>query len=135
MVVKEEIDWKFLSIFADNKPHSFFEIVYLGTIYLNVTQKYTERLLHRAVVDNNWVYRLGVGPTLKQDQLKLTSKGDEYYRSLAIRRNPEDYRLYKYFNREQESQGFNSFGLDKIAPTSEGIRETPYGYGFGQGTN
>lgn len=116
MVVKSEIDWKFLSILTDGKPHTWFEIVYLGTIYLNVSQKYTEKLLFRAVVDNNWVYRLGVGSTLKQDQLMLTMKGDQYYRSLAIRRNPEDYRLYKYFNREQTSDGFSSFGMDKIAP-------------------
>lgn len=128
MLVSEDLDWKFLSIFADAKPHSFFEVVYLGTIYLNVHQKYTERLLHRAVVDNNWIYRLGVTTFLQQDQLMLTVKGDSYYRSMAIRRNPEDYRLYKYFNREQESQGFSSFGMDKIAPLSEGIRATPNGF-------
>lgn len=126
------MDWKFLSILGDKLPHTWFEIVYLGTIYLNVPQSYTEKLLHRSVVDNNWVYRLGVGPTLKQDQLLLTTKGDLYYRSLAIRRNPEDYRLYKYFNREQESQGFSSFGMDKIAPLSEGIRATPNGFKRGQ---
>lgn len=121
MIVSEGVDYSFLSIFADGKPHNYHEIIYLGTIYLNTKQSYTEKLLQRAVVGHNWVCRVGIGPSLAQDQLILTNKGDAYYRFMAIRRNPEEYRLYKHFNRGMTSDGFSSYGLDKIAPTSEGI--------------
>lgn len=115
MIVPEEVDYKFLSVWGDSKPHSYFEVVYLVTMYLDVKQAYTEKLLHRAVIDNNWLMRSGVGPTLKQDNIELTPKGDLYLRSMAIRRGGEE-RYYKYFNRGQESKGFSSYGMDKFAP-------------------
>lgn len=122
MLVPESTDYKFLSIFADNLSHSWVEIIYLGTIYLNVKQSYTEQLLHRAVIGNGWIKRDSTQPSLKQDSLSLTEKGDLYFRYMSIRRNPDDYRLYKYFNREQTSSGFSSFGMDKIAPLSPNLQ-------------
>lgn len=125
MNVSSETDFKFLSIFADNLPHSWFEIIYLGTIYLNTKQAKTEKLLYRAVIGNGWIVRVGDAPSLKGDKLKLTAKGDLYYREMAIRRGGE-HRYYKHFNRQQESDGFNSFGLDKFsqnisAPSASGF--------------
>lgn len=123
MQVNESTDYKFLSIFADKKSHNWFEVIYLGTIYLDVKQSYTEQLLRRAAVDNSWLRRTGSGPSLKEDTIVLTEKGDQYYRSLAIRRNPEEYRTYRYFNREQESSGSMDFGLDKIAPLPRNLQK------------
>lgn len=132
MIVSPEVDFKFLSIFADNLEHNWFEIIYLGTIYLNVKQPYTEKLLHRAVIDNSWIMRVGIGPSLKEDKLKLTEKGDQYYRSLAIIRRSDDYRYYRYFNRGEESKGFNSFGLEKFAPLDPRLTKIPQNLnGFG----
>jgi hypothetical protein len=72
-------------------------------------------------VNNQWICRLFESSDLRTDNLKLTPKGDEFYRYLAIKRGGE-YRYYKYFNREEESQGFNSFGMDKIAPLSPKLK-------------
>lgn len=129
MLVSESTDYELLSVFADGKPHSYFESVYLSTVHLNVRQAYVEKLLQRAVVGNGWLCRVGVGPSLAQDQLILTHKGDLYYRHMALRRNPEEYRLYKHFNRELTSTGFSSYGLDKIAPVGDGVTypNNPYG--------
>lgn len=116
MIVSEEVDYKLLAILADGKSHSWFEVVYLGVQYLKVPQDFFEKLLHRAVIDNNWIYRTGEGPDLKSDHLKLTTKGDEYYRYLVIRHLKGDTSYYKYFNRSQASSGVGSHGLDHYAP-------------------
>lgn len=129
MSVPEETDFKFLSIFGDGKSHNWFEIIYLGTIYLNVRQSYTEKLLHRAVVNNGWLKRNNIGPSLKEDTISLTEKGDLYFRAMSIRRKPEEYRLYKYFNRNEESEGLTSFGMDKIAPLPKNLQKIDRNHG------
>lgn len=122
MQVSETTDFQLLSVFGDKLPHSWFEVIYLATIYLDTTQNKMEKLLQRAVVDNNWIKRSGIAPALKQDTLELTAKGDEYLRYMAIRRQG-DPRYYKYFNRQEESSGFTGFGLDKFAPLDPKLKK------------
>lgn len=124
MHLSEELDYKLLCILGDGQPHTWVETVYLGVYYLKVPQPTFEKLLQRAVVDNNWVYRLSRAPILREDFLQLTSKGDQYLRYLSTRRGG-DYSYYKYFNRSEHSGGFGQHGLDKYAPLPQNLQKIP----------
>lgn len=117
----EEEDYRLLSIFADGKPHDWWSTIYIGVHSLKIRQSRFERLLQRAA-EYGWIYRVGLAAVLQDDQLQLGRKGDLYFRDMAIRRTG-DFRYYKYFNREEQSQGFSEFGLDKFAPLPKNLQK------------
>lgn len=131
---------RLLTLFADAKPHSFFETCILGSIMLKTDQRKFEKLFKQHLLVNGLVRRMWNSWDPRLDLYSLTPKGDDCFRYIqleALRRakrlndkeNDEVQRHYRYFNREIEGR-FGVKGMSKeISEKSAGLREKyPYLY-------
>ena len=94
-----------LAMFADDKAHSFFEIMKLTSVMTKkkdrvIWSKFKDKLLF-----NGWIKRLWKSNYPHTDFYRLTTKGDNLFRSIQIanaRRaggNSDTERHFKYFDR------------------------------------
>jgi len=97
---------RLMSIFGDNKEHSFFEIVNFGSVLLKKSNRTVEKIFYRSICDNAWVRRLHKSWSPRLDFFQLTPKGDLAYRAEQLARlsrtklTNDMYRHYKYYTRE-----------------------------------
>jgi hypothetical protein len=128
-------DWnlkRLLTLFADAKPHSFFETCILGSIMLKTSQRKLESLFKRRLLANGLVRRMHQSWDPRLDFYELTKKGDDCFRDIQIahlkrekktKDSEEAMRHYKYFNREVGGQ-FGVEGMSKeISEKTAGLRE------------
>lgn len=125
---------RLLTLFADAKPHSFFETCILGSIMLKTNQRKLEGLFRQRLLANGLVRRMWNSWDPRLDFYELTLKGDNCFRHIqleALRRakrlndkeNDEAQRHYRYFNREIEGR-FGVKGMSKeISEKSAGLHE------------
>jgi len=99
--------YRLVAIFADAKEHSCFEIINFGSILLKKSQKQVEKVFKR-LLEYGWVQRSWKSSLFYTDWFRLTSKGDDAFRSFKIdlgnrgRLGDDFYKHYKYFDRESK---------------------------------
>ena len=127
--------YKFLQIFGDDKPHNWFEVVFLGVNFLKVHQFTFEKHMKQALADG-LIRRVAtpeilvilakmeehkkgffVGPDWKQYDYRITPLGDECLRGEQISR-AGDHDYYSNFDRSIDGKD----GLDRFAPLPKGVK-------------
>ena len=107
--------FKILQLFADGKPHNWFENTFLGVKHLKVSQNEFERLFKRAL-ENNLVRRVYSKVHYKDDEYIITDLGEECFRAEQIMRGG-DYSFYKHYDRSVSGE----YGVDHFAPLPKSL--------------
>lgn len=126
---------KLLALFGDRTPHSFFETMKLGSVFLKMSERKLEQLFKRKLLANMLVRRLWNSWDPRLDMYELTQKGDECFRAVQIAKlarvnnSDEMTRHYRMFNRQVKGK-YGAEGMGKaITEQSARLREThPYLY-------
>lgn len=128
--------YKFLQIFGDGKPHSWYEVINLGVRLLKVHQYTFENDIFTKALSDGLIYRTDTPETLatkaKQEQhtsgyflgnnwtdydYTITPKGDECLRNEQIARDG-DYSYYRNYDRTVHGK----YGVDHFAPLPPGFK-------------
>lgn len=122
--------YRLFSIFGDAKEHSFFEFLTLGRVLVKKNDRYLEKVFKQKLLFNGWIRRCHQNWSPRLDNYQLTSKGDEYFRSLQIsklqrgKHTDDQLRHFRLFNREKDGKyGVAGMG-DQITEKSAKLQET-----------
>ncbi len=132
--------YKFLQIFGDALPHSYFEVIFLGCQHLKLKQKHFEPKIFKKALADGLIVQVHsdytrseadlmekhdsgffVGPDWTRFDYKITPKGDECLRNEQIARDG-DYSYYRNFDRTLHGQ----WGTDHFAPLPNGYHPSDY---------
>lgn len=127
--------YKFLQMFGDALPHSWYEVIFLGCQHLKMHQYVFEAKIFKRALTDGIIQRVEskesqimhvamaehdsgffVGPAWQQYDYKITAKGDECLRNEQISRDG-DYTYYKKYDRTVHGQ----YGVDHFAPLPNGL--------------
>jgi hypothetical protein len=103
--------YKLLQIFGDGQPHNWFEVINLGVRFLKIHQYDFESLFQQAIIDNGLIVRCSNHNFYKDDDYKITPKGDSCLREEQIARDG-DYSYYKHYDRTIDGQ----YGANHYSP-------------------
>ena len=129
--------YKFLQIFGDALPHSWFEVIFLGCQHLKMKQTLFEPRIFKQALADGLIRRqdnketlliksqleqhttgVFLGADWKQYDYIITDKGDECLRNEQIKRDG-DYSYYKNYDRTVHGK----YGVDHFAPLSNGFHK------------